>query len=44
MGGKPLKFRTVFDVTKDAFSLTQEFSTGGAWERSAEAKGRRIAP
>ncbi len=43
IAGKPFKLRvTLFDVAKDAFSVKQEFSTGGAWTVVAEGKGRRI--
>jgi ketosteroid isomerase-like protein len=43
MGGKPLKVRASFDFAgPDAWTLRQEFSTGGAWAPLQEARASRI--
>ena len=44
MGGKPLKVRASFDFQgKDAWTMKQEFSTGGAWVPLQEARAARVA-
>jgi len=43
MGGKPLKFRAAFDFpNKDAWTMKQEFSTGGAWAPLQLGKATRM--